>query len=124
MLNRLLSLLLPICFFAAGALACKTPGPPDQSQSEGQPTEPAPQTEAPPSADEPPADEGTALIDDAPPHQNDPACPPPQEPDGMCIQMIAYAKNPDTSICCEYPTPCHAPDGWETFPTMEACEEG
>ena len=49
-------------------------------------------------------------------------CPPPQASEDMCAQVIVWARSPE-GICCEYPTPCHAPEGWETFGTEEACVE-
>lgn len=30
-----------------------------------------------------------------------------------CIQVISYAKNPETGDVHEYPTPCDIPEGWE-----------
>ena len=39
-------------------------------------------------------------------------CPPPKQYSGACIQVITYATDPATGQCCEYPTPCSAPDGW------------
>jgi hypothetical protein len=41
-----------------------------------------------------------------------PGCPLPQQYSGGCIQVITYATDPETGVCCEYPTPCSAPDGW------------
>lgn len=35
--------------------------------------------------------------------------------DGVCIQVITYARNPHTGHCCQYPNPCVVPEGWETF---------
>ena len=48
-------------------------------------------------------------------------CPRPKPPENPCIQVIAWAKDPETGNCCQYPTPCHAPEGWETFPSEAAC---
>ena len=43
------------------------------------------------------------------------SCPPAQQYSGVCITVIVWAKDPQTGICCQYPTPCSAPDGWEIF---------
>jgi hypothetical protein len=54
---------------------------------------------------------GTASSDD---------CPPAREYSDMCIQMIVWAKNPETGQCCGYyPTPCSAPAGWQTYPNPD-----
>lgn len=42
-------------------------------------------------------------------------CPPPRKFSGVCIQVIVWAKDPVTGICCQYPNPCSAPEGWEIF---------
>lgn len=40
----------------------------------------------------------------------------PQVPyDGVCIQVITWAKNPVTGECCQYPNPCVVPPGWQTY---------
>ncbi|HSK75715.1 MAG TPA: hypothetical protein VLQ45_04605 [Thermoanaerobaculia bacterium] len=31
---------------------------------------------------------------------------------GGCIQVITYARNPETGTCCVYPNPCSVPEGW------------
>jgi hypothetical protein len=36
---------------------------------------------------------------------------------GICIQVITYARNPETGTCCVYPNPCVVPDGWQTSQT-------
>ncbi|HEX9942416.1 MAG TPA: hypothetical protein VGG03_10395 [Thermoanaerobaculia bacterium] len=38
---------------------------------------------------------------------------------GVCIQVITYARNPETGTCCVYPNPCVVPDGWAT--SYEGC---
>ncbi|MBR58125.1 MAG: hypothetical protein CMH54_08905 [Myxococcales bacterium] len=48
-------------------------------------------------------------------------CPPPVPFDGACITVLAYAQNPDTGSCCEYPTPCSAPADWEVFTSKDEC---
>jgi len=35
------------------------------------------------------------------------------EGDGVCIQVISYAENPETGECQQFSTPCDIPDGWE-----------
>ena len=52
------------------------------------------------------------------------ACPKPRDYQGMCAQVITWAKNPDTGDCCQYGSPCETPKGWETFNSKEACEQG
>jgi hypothetical protein len=40
----------------------------------------------------------------------------PQQPyNGVCIQVITWAKNPVTGECCQYPNPCVVPAGWQTY---------
>lgn len=31
----------------------------------------------------------------------------------ICIQVISYARDPETGQCIAFPTPCDVPDGWE-----------
>ena len=43
--------------------------------------------------------------------------PNTQEPrNGICIQVIAYAKNLATGEVRQFPTPCDIPKGWEPLP--------
>ncbi|MFU8803706.1 MAG: hypothetical protein ACNA8W_07860, partial [Bradymonadaceae bacterium] len=49
----------------------------------------------------------------------DDSCPAPRQTDEACIQVIAYATNPDGALCCEYPTPCAAPEDWTV--TYDGC---
>lgn len=49
-------------------------------------------------------------------------CPAPREAEGMCAQVITWALHPDTGECCQYPTPCASPEGWETFTDETACK--
>jgi hypothetical protein len=44
-----------------------------------------------------------------------PNCPPPKHYSGSCIQVIVWAKSPDSNLCCQYSTPCAAPDGWTIY---------
>lgn len=48
------------------------------------------------------------------------ACPPPRESDAMCAQVITWARGPQGQ-CCQYPTPCTTPEGWETFSSEAEC---
>jgi hypothetical protein len=40
---------------------------------------------------------------------------PTQNYQGGCIQVITYARNPQTGTCCEYPNPCVVPSGWTQY---------
>lgn len=53
-------------------------------------------------------------------------CPDPgvEDPGTACTDNIVFAKDPDTGTCCEYSTPCVAPDGWEQFGSLETCQGG
>ena len=42
-------------------------------------------------------------------------CPPARHYSGICTQVIVWAKDPATGMCCQYPTPCSAPDGWTIY---------
>ena len=53
-----------------------------------------------------------------------PECPKPRHFQGGCIQVIVWAKNPETGTCCQYPNPCSAPEGWTTYTSAEACAAG
>lgn len=33
---------------------------------------------------------------------------------GNCIQVITYARDPETGVCTMFPTPCDVPKGWES----------
>jgi hypothetical protein len=50
-------------------------------------------------------------------------CPPPRSAGSDCPQVVVWAKNPVTHVCCYYPTPCAAPEGWQTYFSLEACED-
>lgn len=39
-------------------------------------------------------------------------CPPPRHFNGACIDVVVWATNPATGVCCQYPNPCSAPAGW------------
>jgi len=42
-------------------------------------------------------------------------CPPPRQYSGVCTQVIVWAQDPATGMCCQYPTPCSAPAGWTIY---------
>ncbi len=48
-------------------------------------------------------------------------CPAPEPSEEMCAQVIVWALTADGK-CCEYPTPCHVPEGMETFHNQQECE--
>lgn len=49
-------------------------------------------------------------------------CPPPRQTGEICPQVVVWAKNPQTGTCCQYGTPCNAPEGWTTYNTEEECK--
>lgn len=53
-------------------------------------------------------------------------CPAAAEvPDDVaCVAIIGYGKVPETGACCEYPSPCHVPEGLEPFNSLEECNGG
>ena len=51
-------------------------------------------------------------------------CPPPRQSNEACIQVVVWAKDPQTGACCQYGTPCNAPQGWQTFTSDAACRAG
>ena len=56
--------------------------------------------------------------------QPDPAaCPdavklPPGE---VCTSVVVWARQSKSPLCCKYPTPCEAPQGWRVFASESAC---
>jgi|GEM_PF-1359882 len=53
-----------------------------------------------------------------------PECPPPKPFEGICIQVVATAINPLTGMCCDFPTPCNIPDGWQEVGDKSDCTSG
>jgi hypothetical protein len=51
-------------------------------------------------------------------------CPPPKQSTKICPQVVVWAKNPQTGACCQYGTPCNAPDGWKTYNSETECRAG
>jgi len=49
------------------------------------------------------------------PAASTPNCPPPRQYSGDCIQVIVWAQSPDGTLCCQYGTPCSAPEGWQIY---------
>ena len=49
------------------------------------------------------------------------ACPAPSQTGDICIETITWAKDPQTSDCCYYSTPCQAPQGWVTYNSESEC---
>lgn len=48
-------------------------------------------------------------------------CPPPRQSTEICTQVVVWAKNPQTGACCQYGTPCNAPEGWQTYYSEGEC---
>lgn len=48
-------------------------------------------------------------------------CPEAREYQGMCAQVITWVRNPDTGTCCQYGSPCEAPQDWQTFTSEADC---
>ncbi|HVF59230.1 MAG TPA: hypothetical protein VNJ70_05395 [Thermoanaerobaculia bacterium] len=48
-------------------------------------------------------------------------CPPPRQSGEICPQVVVWAKDPQSGACCEYGTPCNAPEGWPTFYSEPEC---
>jgi hypothetical protein len=50
-------------------------------------------------------------------------CPTPRplEPGTACTQNVVWVKDPQSSKCCQYATPCQAPSGLETFGDETTC---
>ena len=46
-----------------------------------------------------------------------------QQGPGACIQVITYGKNPGTGECKQFATPCDVPNGWDSFSTLEECQQ-
>ena len=38
-----------------------------------------------------------------------------------CAYVVTWGKNPDTGDCCQYPTPCNVPTGWDSFASEAEC---
>lgn len=53
----------------------------------------------------------------------EPSCPAPRDLDGLCAAVMAYARSPETGACCEYGSPCAAPESWEIFYTEAECSQ-
>jgi hypothetical protein len=51
-------------------------------------------------------------------------CPPPQETGEACAQVVVFAKDPASGMCCEYGSPCTAPEAWSQFYSIGECDAG
>ncbi len=51
-------------------------------------------------------------------------CPEPIEDGGDCVQVMVWSRDPLTGMCCEYSTPCNAPQDWESFYFEDECYGG
>lgn len=116
-------LILTTLLFFAPAVGCEqpkeVPGPPPTGATGSEDEQP---DEAPAPADEPVVDDESAPVaEDIEPSAEADGCPPAREPEGMCAQVISWAKHPETGKCCQYPTPCEAPKDWETFSSQADC---
>ncbi len=49
------------------------------------------------------------------------ACPEPIAYEGLCDEVLVWAADPATGVCCQYGTPCNAPSGWHTYYTESVC---
>lgn len=49
-------------------------------------------------------------------------CPAPRAYPGPCLQVVVWARDPNTGTCCQYGTPCSAPVGWATYSSQIECE--
>lgn len=59
----------------------------------------------------------------APAAAQDQSCPPGQNFQGACIQVIVFAQHPGTGECCQFANPCSVPPGFgEPFFSQEECE--
>lgn len=55
----------------------------------------------------------------------DPVCPFVQPPANVrCAGVVTWARDPNGSECCEYPSPCNVPSGWDTYGDEAACQVG
>ena len=44
-----------------------------------------------------------------------PECPAPRSYTGACEYVVVFAQDPATGVCCQYPDPCSAPEGWTIY---------
>ena len=52
-------------------------------------------------------------------------CPPAMYNGQICPQVIVYVRDQDSGTCCQYPTPCHIPEGdWGdvTYNSLAECD--
>ena len=48
-------------------------------------------------------------------------CPAPLPSTTGCPDVLVFARDPQTQLCCEYPDPCSPPIGWDVFYTLDEC---
>lgn len=117
-MKGILSTLLMVLMISVG---CQSQ--PDSRQSESTPDEPkeeADTTERIEEKDEKVNEDSELSSEDV--EVDEAGCPPPKDSGQICAQVIVWALSPE-GLCCEYPTPCHAPEGWQTYSTRGECEE-
>lgn len=44
-----------------------------------------------------------------------PECPAPRPYYELCTYNVVFAQDPVTGVCCMYPDPCSAPEGWTLY---------
>ncbi|MEM9068087.1 MAG: hypothetical protein AAGE52_06250 [Myxococcota bacterium] len=69
----------------------------------------------------PDSDEPAEPTEPAEPAPEPSACPPPRTSGGACAAVMVWVKHPETSACCEYGSPCAAPEGWMQFHAEDEC---
>lgn len=50
-----------------------------------------------------------------------PRCPPPRE-DTSCAADASWAQDPSDGFCCEYASPCAAPETWPLYASQQECD--
>jgi hypothetical protein len=86
---------------------------PDSDQPDSDTAEPA----------EPDAGQLDASQTDAGAAEQAAECPKARDYQGMCAQVITWAQDPDTGQCCQYGSPCEAPENWPTFTSEADCAQ-
>lgn len=131
MLRPLWVMLALSAFLLLGG-ACRTAARPAPSAATDSPSNTASTQTAAPAQAHDPADDGHKDARgplDAPDvptgqvAQDQQGCPAPLPYEGMCAQVMTWAKNPQSGQCCEYATPCETPTGWVTYRSLEACAQ-
>jgi hypothetical protein len=50
-------------------------------------------------------------------------CPEARDYQGMCAQVITWARDPQTGYCCQYSSPCETPEDWQTYTSETDCAQ-